>query len=34
MDSDNYPTGHIVSNSDDLLGLFDADYDQFVAVFP
>lgn len=28
MASDNHPTGHIVSNADDLLGLFDADYGQ------
>lgn len=26
MASDNHPTGHIVSNADDLLGLFDADF--------
>ncbi|KAJ3717004.1 hypothetical protein C8R42DRAFT_724646 [Lentinula raphanica] len=26
VSSDNHPTGHIVSNADDLLGLFDADF--------
>lgn len=26
MTTDNHPTGYIVSNADDLLGLFDADY--------
>jgi hypothetical protein len=30
MASDNHPTGYIVSNADDLLGLFDADFGVLV----
>lgn len=30
MTSDNHPTGYIVSNADDLLGLFDADFGMLV----
>ncbi|KAF8208675.1 hypothetical protein K438DRAFT_1573576 [Mycena galopus ATCC 62051] len=30
MASDNHPTGYIVSNADDLLGLFDADFGMLV----